>query len=47
MIAIMTEQEKTFSSLLLGNYAQQMINQSTVPVLTVRPSRVVADTANY
>lgn len=47
MIAIMTEQEKNLSSLLLGNYAQQMINQSTVPVLTVRPTRVVADTANY
>ena len=47
MIAIMTEQEKNLSSLLLGNYAQQMINQSTIPVLTVRPTRVVADTANY
>lgn len=44
MIAIMTEQESNLSSLLLGNYAQQMINQSTIPVLTVRPTSVVADT---
>jgi len=47
MIAIMTEQEKSLTSLILGTYAQQMINQSTIPVLTVRPKRVVADTAQY
>ena len=43
LIAIMTEQEKSFSSLFLGNYAQQMINESTRPVLTVRPRSVLAD----
>lgn len=47
LIAIMTEQEKNFSSLLLGNYAQQMINQSTIPVLTVRPKNVVAASPNF
>lgn len=46
MIAIMTEQESAFSSLLLGTYAQQMINLSTVPVLTVRPVSVVTDMDN-
>ena len=46
MIAIMTEQEKSFSSLILGNYAQQMINQSSIPVLTVRPKAVVTDMRN-
>ena len=46
LIAIMTEQEKSFSSLILGNYAQQMINQSSIPVLTVRPKAVVTDMRN-
>ncbi len=43
LIAIMTEQEKSFSSLFLGTYAQQMVNESTIPVLTVRPRSVLAD----
>ncbi len=43
MIAIMTEQEKSLSSLFLGTYAQQMINESNIPVLTVRPRSVLAD----
>ena len=47
MIAIMTEQESRLTSLLMGTYAQQMINESTIPVLTVRPTNVLADTANY
>ncbi|MCR5445548.1 MAG: universal stress protein [Bacteroidales bacterium] len=47
LITIMTEQESTLTSLFLGTYAQQMINESTIPVLTVRPTRVLADTANY
>lgn len=45
MISIMTEQESRLTSLLMGTYAQQMINESTVPVLTVRPTNVLADTA--
>lgn len=47
MIAIMTEQESTLTSLILGNYAQQMINQSTIPVLTIHPKQVMTDNSNY
>ena len=46
LIIIMTEQENSLSSLILGNYAQQMITQSTIPVLTVRPKSVVANSAD-
>jgi nucleotide-binding universal stress UspA family protein len=34
LISIMTEQEKSVSNLLLGNYAHQMINKSYIPVLS-------------
>lgn len=38
MVVIMTEQEKTLSNLFfLGPYAQQMINLSPYPVLTISP----------
>lgn len=37
LIVIMTEQEKKAANFLLGNFAQQMINHSPVPVLSVRP----------
>lgn len=40
MIVIMTEQESSFTSLLLGNYAQQMLTLAHMPVLTVRPEQV-------
>ncbi len=36
LIAIMTEQETTLSNLLLGSFAQQMINHSDLPVLSLR-----------
>lgn len=35
LIAIMTEQETTTSNMLLGKYAHQIVNNSTVPVLSV------------
>ncbi|HYW94208.1 MAG TPA: universal stress protein [Bacteroidales bacterium] len=35
LISIMSEQEKSISNLLLGNYAHQMINKSTIPVLVI------------
>lgn len=35
LIMIMAEQEKTFSNILLGSYAQQMIHHSLTPVLTI------------
>jgi nucleotide-binding universal stress UspA family protein len=34
LISIMTEQEKSATNLLLGNFAHQMINKSTIPVLS-------------
>lgn len=34
LIGIMTEQETTASNLLLGPYAQQMVNHSPVPILS-------------
>lgn len=43
LIAIMTEQERQLNSLFLGTYAQQMITESTRPVLTVRPRSVLTD----
>ncbi len=47
LIAIMTEQESSLSNLIMGNYAQQMLTNSKIPVLTVRPRRVLADTVTY
>lgn len=40
MIVIMTEQESSLTSFLLGNYAQQMLTLSSRPVLSVRPEEV-------
>ena len=40
MIVIMTEQESSLTSFLLGNYAQQMLTLSRRPVLSVRPEEV-------
>lgn len=37
LIAVMTEQEKTTKNLLLGPYAQQMVNHSPFPVLCIHP----------
>jgi len=41
LIIIMTEQETTTANLFLGPYAQQMINHSTIPVLSVRSKELV------
>ncbi|MBQ0161315.1 MAG: universal stress protein [Bacteroidales bacterium] len=40
MIVIMTEQESNLTSLLLGNYAQQMLTESSRPVCTLRAEQV-------
>ncbi|MFW5726215.1 MAG: universal stress protein [Bacteroidota bacterium] len=37
LIAIMTEQETTTANLLMGPFAQQMVNHSPIPVLSIRP----------
>jgi len=41
LIIIMTEQETTTANLFLGTYAQQMINHSTIPVLSIRSKELV------
>jgi nucleotide-binding universal stress UspA family protein len=41
LIAIMTEQETTTSNIFLGPYAQQMVNHSTIPVLSMRSKELV------
>ena len=40
LIAIMTEQETSTANILLGPYAQQMVNHSPIPVLTVRAKSI-------
>ncbi len=37
LITIMTEQPTNFWDVILGKYAQQMINHSHIPVLSIRP----------
>jgi nucleotide-binding universal stress UspA family protein len=42
LISVMDEQERKASNLWLGPYAQQMINQSPIPVLCVHARNVIA-----
>jgi nucleotide-binding universal stress UspA family protein len=42
LISIMTEQEITAKNLLLGPYAQQMVNHSPIPVLSMHPKELLA-----
>lgn len=41
LIAIMTEQEKTAMNWFLGTFANQMINHSEFPVLSIRPKEYI------
>jgi nucleotide-binding universal stress UspA family protein len=41
LISIMTEQETTAKNLLLGPYAQQMVNHSPIPVLSIHPKELL------
>lgn len=43
LIIIMTEQETGIAGLLLGSYASKVINNSQIPVMTVRPAEVDPD----
>lgn len=43
LISIMTEQEKSTKNLLLGPYAQQMVNHSPFPVLCIQPRDVMTE----
>ncbi len=40
LISIMTEQEPSVRSLIMGEFAQQMINRSPIPVISYRPREV-------
>jgi nucleotide-binding universal stress UspA family protein len=37
LILIMTEQEPQIGSFFLGKFAQQMVNHSTIPVMSIAP----------
>jgi nucleotide-binding universal stress UspA family protein len=37
MISILTEQTNSLTTLILGNYAQEVLNKATVPVLNITP----------
>jgi nucleotide-binding universal stress UspA family protein len=41
MISIMTEQERKTKNLWLGAYAQQMVNHSPFPVLSIHPKELI------
>jgi nucleotide-binding universal stress UspA family protein len=41
LISIMTEQEKSARNLILGPYAQQMVNHSPIPVLCIHPKEML------
>lgn len=41
LIAIMTEQETTTANIFLGPYAQQMVNHSPIPVLSMRAKELM------
>jgi nucleotide-binding universal stress UspA family protein len=41
LISIMTEQETTTRNLILGPYAQQMVNHSPIPVLCIHPQEML------
>jgi len=40
LIAIMTEQESSPLSFILGRFAQETVNHSTIPVLTIQPKDI-------
>ncbi len=40
LIAIMSEQEIAISNFFLGSYAQQMVNLSPIPILTMHPEEI-------
>jgi nucleotide-binding universal stress UspA family protein len=41
LISIMTEQERTTANLWLGPFAQQMVNHSPYPVLSIHPKELI------
>lgn len=43
MIVMMTEQESTLTGFLMGPFAQQIVNHSRIPVLSISPEDLTAD----
>ena len=43
----MTEQETTTANLILGPYAQQLVNHSKVPVLSIHPKDSIASQTTW
>lgn len=41
LISIMTEQERTTANLFMGPFAQQMVNHSPFPVLSIHPRELI------
>ena len=37
MISIITEQQSSITNLILGNFAQQVLNKAEIPVLNITP----------
>ncbi|MBL7138379.1 MAG: universal stress protein [Bacteroidales bacterium] len=46
LISIMTEQETTTSNLWMGPYAQQVVNHSPIPVLSIHPRELMMISTN-
>lgn len=40
LISIITEQQSSITNLILGNYAQQILNKATIPVLNITPKEI-------
>lgn len=47
LVTIMTEQELNPSNLIMGAFAQQMVNHSPIPVLSIRPNPRYAGRISY
>lgn len=48
LIIIMTEQEPNSSAFFMGKFAQQMVNHSPVPVMSIRPREIgIAGASGY
>jgi nucleotide-binding universal stress UspA family protein len=47
LIVIMTEQIKAWTNLLMGSYAQQMLNNSPMPVLSVTPHNLTMQGTSF
>ncbi|MFM7016279.1 MAG: universal stress protein [Bacteroidota bacterium] len=43
LLVIMTEQEPGITGLLMGTYANKVINNSRIPVMTIRPAEIDPD----